>query len=141
MSSSGKIWIFVVALVLGGYGLYSYDQNKVTCIDHPVPYTTTQRDNPNNAVGTKQVAINGVNGTNKVCDSKAKHISTNVVTSPVTAVYDVGTKQPVPVATYSAPAVQATQQRCQVTLCNDGSCSYSTGRGTCSWHGGVNTYY
>lgn len=25
-------------------------------------------------------------------------------------------------------------------ICNDGTRSYSTGRGTCSWHGGVNHY-
>jgi len=25
-------------------------------------------------------------------------------------------------------------------ICNDGSRSYSTGRGTCSWHGGVDHY-
>jgi hypothetical protein len=25
-------------------------------------------------------------------------------------------------------------------ICNDGHRSYSTGRGTCSWHGGVNHY-
>jgi hypothetical protein len=25
-------------------------------------------------------------------------------------------------------------------ICNDGSRSYSTGRGTCSWHGGVDYY-
>lgn len=25
-------------------------------------------------------------------------------------------------------------------ICNDGTRSYSTGRGTCSWHGGVRRY-
>lgn len=28
------------------------------------------------------------------------------------------------------------QAPCEVTLCTDGSCSDSTGRGTCSYHGG-----
>jgi hypothetical protein len=27
------------------------------------------------------------------------------------------------------------------TICNDGSYSYNSGRGTCSWHGGVNKAY
>lgn len=39
-----------------------------------------------------------------------------------------------------APAAQTTSQGCPVTTCNDGSCSSSTGRGTCSWHGGVAHY-
>lgn len=29
---------------------------------------------------------------------------------------------------------------CPITTCNDGSCSSSTGRGTCSHHGGVRHY-
>jgi hypothetical protein len=33
--------------------------------------------------------------------------------------------------------VEPELESCSVTTCTDGSCSYSTGRGTCSWHGGV----
>lgn len=29
------------------------------------------------------------------------------------------------------------QSRCPVTTCVDTTCSNSTGRGTCSWHGGI----
>lgn len=28
-------------------------------------------------------------------------------------------------------------EACPITTCNDSTCSQSTGRGTCSWHGGV----
>lgn len=47
-------------------------------------------------------------------------------TSPVTV------PVPAPVAT-SEPAQTTT---CPITTCADGSCSSSTGRGTCSYHGG-----
>lgn len=36
------------------------------------------------------------------------------------------------------PVTQTTT--CAITTCNDGSCSSSVGRGTCSWHGGVDHY-
>lgn len=36
--------------------------------------------------------------------------------------------------------VRALKAGCVVTLCNDGSCSFSTGSGTCSHHLGVDVY-
>lgn len=36
---------------------------------------------------------------------------------------------------YSVP--QETYYECPITTCNDGTCSSSTGRGTCSWHDGI----
>lgn len=35
------------------------------------------------------------------------------------------------------PTYQQRYASCPITTCNDGTCSSSTGRGTCSWHGGV----
>lgn len=35
------------------------------------------------------------------------------------------------------PVYTPRYSQCPATTCCDGTCSYSTGRGTCSWHDGV----
>lgn len=51
-----------------------------------------------------------------------------------------GTKQP-ETSSYSSPHSSKSgisyDDVCPITTCNDGACSSSTGRGTCSHHGGV----
>lgn len=137
MSDKVWSWLAVAVLVIGGFSWFAYDQNKVTCVDQTVAYTSTQQNNANQLVGYKAVSVKGENGITRVCDSKSKHISTTVVKNPVVEVTDIGTKQPAPVVT---PTYQAPVQNSSVrvgAICVDGWQSGSTGRGTCSSHGGV----
>lgn len=143
MSNKVWPWVAVVVLAVSGFGLYTYDQNKVTCADVSVAFTAETRNNPNQLTGYKAVTVKGVNGTDQVCTSKAKFVSKERTVAPIVEITEVGTKKPAPVVTttYTDQAPVQTAQQCEVTLCNDGSCSYSQGRGTCSYHGGVDTYY
>ena len=43
-------------------------------------------------------------------------------------------------STHSSKSGIYYSETCPITTCNDGACSSSTGRGTCSHHGGVNHY-
>jgi hypothetical protein len=45
-----------------------------------------------------------------------------------------------PSGPYVPPSEITHEQECPITTCNDGSCSSSTGRGTCSHHDGVRHY-
>lgn len=106
--------------------------HKITCTDKAVPYTSTQVDDPTLAVGTTQITTQGVNGVEHVCKTGTDVIKEDsITTDKVDQVVSNGTEQPVP--TY-VPVQRSTG--CAVTLCADGSCSFSTGRGTCSHHGG-----
>lgn len=40
-------------------------------------------------------------------------------------------------STHSSKSGIYYSETCPITTCNDGSCSSSTGRGTCSHHGGI----
>jgi hypothetical protein len=84
--------------------------------------------------GDSRVTQKGVEGSERVCTHKDGSIeSSTVLMKPVDQVTAYGSKPK-----YVAP--EPTYVGCAVTTCNDGSCSYSTGRGTCSWHDGV-AYY
>lgn len=143
MSDKVWSWLAIAVLVIGGFSWFAYDQNKVTCVNQAVAYTSTEQNNPNQLVGYKAVSVNGANGVNKVCSSKTQYISTTVLKAPIAQVTDIGTKQPAPapvatpapVSNYQAP-VQNNSVRVGA-ICVDGWESSSTGRGTCSSHGGV----
>ena len=142
MSNAAKVWSVIAAVVLVWWGAILYTDNKVTCqvISSPAYQSTTQ-NNADMYVGENKVTQTGVNGTTKHCYSKVKTVSDTVITYPVAQITDIGTKPkptPTPIVTYSEPVYNYSQ--CPITTCNDGSCSSSTGRGTCSWHGGVASY-
>lgn len=99
------------------------------CTTQDVPYRThiTYSDSEN--VGYTSTTIKGEDGLKRVCTKDGVRVSDSVIKQPVT--------EEVLKGTYVKPA----PTQCAVTLCNDGTCSFSQGRGTCSWHGGVAQYY
>jgi hypothetical protein len=131
-------WLSCIAIVVFAWlGGTVAGAHRVSCTDKTIPYETTTTNDPNAYVGTNSTLSYGTNGTEHVCTHKDGTVVSDVVTvKPVNKVVTSGTKQ---FEVYTPPAVTA--QRCAVTLCNDGSCSFSQGRGTCSWHGGVAEYY
>lgn len=76
----------------------------------------------------------GSDGTRHICSYQSGEITLDhVLTKPVDTVHYKGTYvKPAPQPVYYESGGGA--------ICNDGWRSYSTGRGTCSWHGGV-AYY
>lgn len=136
-----KLLLFLATLLFISYlgqGLSQSIQklNTRICIDEPVAFEKTNIDDPNLDINTRRIAIAGSNGVKKVCrDGYGSFVSESVITQPVTEVTHSGTK-PRP---YIPPVIQYEELQ-GGSICNDGSWSPSTGRGTCSWHGGIDYY-
>lgn len=132
----GVVLFFSMLLVPNVASDYYTQHFKTTCTTEAIPYESSSFDDDSLTVGTTSIMTAGVDGERTVCRRNGATTTNTASKLPVTQVIHVGTK-PKPTPVYVAPATQ----RCEVTLCNDGTCSYSTGRGTCSWHGGVARYY
>lgn len=134
-------WGFVAAIIFWSPISDAVNSNRVTCADVSIPYSTnTTVVDPDLPDGTSEVTQQGVNGTKNVCKKgDGTIVSSKVTTKPIEQVTAYGMKEFAPEPVETAPVEQSTH--CAVTLCNDGTCSFSQGRGTCSWHGGVAQYY
>lgn len=133
---NGLIALVVVIVTLGGIGIYSENQSRVSCVKEPIPYSRTNINNPIVPQGIKRLDTAGVDGLKEVCKKKSGQlVSETTITEPIAEVMSIGTKPPTPVIQY-----EETVDECPVTTCNDGTCSNSVGRGTCSWHQGVAHY-
>lgn len=134
MSDETRSWLVLSVFVTGAWVWYLVVDNTVHCVPQQIKYESISTNDPNTAKGQLSTHQNGVMGSKQVCTKKAtkdKIVYERVLVSPVPEIVYVGTKEP----TVIAPVYTST--RCVVTTCRDGSCSYSTGRGTCSWHGGI----
>jgi hypothetical protein len=95
------------------------------------------------SIGLIGIAAVNANTTPKPGPPKASNTIVQPVQVPplpphVTTPEPITTPQAVPVSE-PAPAPKKAAN-CPITTCNDGSCSSSTGRGTCSHHDGVRSY-
>lgn len=135
-----KVLGIVVFYIIGFFGFTGFvwglfNQNPPdVCQTISVPFEHQNVDDSNIDKGQTQVTTTGVQGERKVCKNSANVETSNVVTkAPITEVTHVGTKEPV-YQPYVAPQYEGG------AICNDGWRSYSTGRGTCSHHGGIDYY-
>lgn len=140
----GVLAIAFMVFVIGGSTLYIgnniYTANKVTCSESTVSYEVVEYDD-NTRLNTeqKQITTNGINGSKEVCTKgNGTIVSNTVIAQPLNQRVSVPTKAPEPAPVRVAAPVY--NDECPITTCNDGTCSESTGRGTCSWHGGVASY-
>jgi|ERR1044072_1822128 hypothetical protein len=91
----------------------------------------TEGDN-NLEVGKSELRTAGVNGKDRVCTKDNQEVSRTHILLPVNEVTAVGLKETPPVLDNNLYIHNSGG-----AICGDGSRSYSTGRGTCSHHGGV----
>lgn len=87
----------------------------------------------NNGKKTKILYSNGENGAKRVCKKANKVVSETVTREPKPTTYKVYTYKYKPFRPYTP----AYSNYGPSAICGDGTYSYSSGRGTCSWHGGV----
>ena len=87
----------------------------------------------NNGKKTKILYSDGEDGAKRVCKKANKVVSETVTREPKPTTYKVYTYKYKPLRPY-APAYSNSGPS---DLCRDGTYSSSSGRGTCSWHGGV----
>lgn len=107
----------------------------VTCKTEKVPFeTVTQRDETRYIGEPDVVAAEGVDGERKICSrSNGYVVSDDITVQPVAKQVSVASKEKPP-----APPIPTYTPRYRTGAeCHDGSYSSATGRGACSWHGGV----
>ena len=140
------IFIGVPALfVIAPIASLVYNHYEKNCYYDQISYQTIEQKDPNRLVsdGTK-VVTEGVLGKKQVCkNGNGTVLSDTTTIKPVDKVVSIPTKIAEP--TISSSQLRESlfsddQGQCPITTCNDGSCSSSTGSGTCSWHGGVAGY-
>ena len=139
---------FIVCIILlGGWiPIYmGYDYYFVEkCSDETISYKTlpekeidsgekTTFFEGDNGKKTRELDSEGSDGTKRVCKKANKVVSETVTREPKPATYKVYTYKYKPLRPY-APAYSNYGPS---ALCRDGTYSYSSGRGTCSHHGGV----
>lgn len=120
--------VIAVLIIWGVERAWGSNNKRVStppiCHKEDIPYDTHVTYSASDDADYRFATVDGQYGTREICTRDGVVISNNVTLQPVT--------EEVLQGTYVAPAPSG----CAVTLCADGTCSYSTGRGTCSWHGG-----
>lgn len=86
-----------------------------------------------NGKKTRELDSEGNDGAKRVCKKAGNVVSETVTREPKPTTYKVYTYKYKPFKPY-APAYSNYGPS---AICGDGTYSYSSGRGTCSWHGGV----
>jgi surface rod structure-forming protein G len=130
----------IVALIFSP--LFTGQPPPDTCVSELIPYTSQRVDDPDRDIGSEFTLTDGVIGEQTICtNSKNEETSNRITTDPVNEVIQVGTREPAPLSgPYVAPPYEEDEEYEGGVMCNDGSHSNSTGRGTCSWHDGVDYY-
>ncbi len=148
MSTFDRVWNFLVAtvtIILSCFGMFVWwpnYQNTITeCNKSLIDYESTTKNNAS-LYSYEGYTEDGSYGELEKCYTRSGNLATEtVVKNPVDEVEVVGTKVDVaPISLFSRfDQEEEEEYLCEgyPTVCDDGSCSYSTGRGTCSWHGGV----
>lgn len=132
------MWVFIVSVAsapflpaLGGW----FATVPITCSDERIPFKTTTIEDPSFTQEYSFTDPEGTNGVKRQCTGRdGSDQGTTIKIPAIDAVYHKGTKVPEQSTIYTEPLYNESGGG---AVCNDGSRSYSTGRGTCSWHGGV----
>lgn len=149
MKTQEKITAGVLAVIISiAGGVYAANSTNIICTNETIPFVSTTEKTDNLSLGKSQIKFAGITGTRKVCRStKDEVVSNDITLEPQNQVTIEGTQPiqqivPPPVVITPITPVVPASTICSgyPTLCNDGSCSSSTGRGTCSHHGGVDRY-
>ena len=142
-------FIFFIIFFSGWIPIYmGYDYYFVEkCSDESISYKTLPEKEidsgeettfleSNNGKKTKILYSNGEDGAKRVCKKADKVVSETVTKEPTPTTYKVYTYKYTPSKPYT-PYAPAYRNYGPSALCRDGTYSYSSGRGTCSHHGGV----
>lgn len=129
---AGTLFLVAIIVLFAWSPLQSlYDKHKVTCFDQEIPYQVTDQNDPNSYIGTTTYLTDGIDGSKHVCmRGDGTTVSSTITLQPVNEIDSVGT------GVYTIPEPTYSPSSACVTECADGTCSPSTGRGTCSHHGG-----
>ena len=151
-------WLFAIIFlspfimsVLNSATVFYENNYKTLCIEETVSapkegpresdqyweYATEESSNKKDGETSQEIVRRGKDGLANVCyqgKKKTKVLSHRVIVEPVAPKIKETTYIYKPIEVWHPPAYTDNYGG---AICNDGSRSFSTGRGTCSWHGGV----
>lgn len=138
---AGLLLIFYFVVPIGVAVFYLGDgaikHFSFQCVTKTIGYDKHEVQDPDAMEGTTYIDSPGVAGKKQVCTrSSDDAVHETVLVNPVSEVSHYGTKT-LPDITPSTIYHDTYGANGATAECSDGSYSYSTGRGTCSWHGGV----
>lgn len=111
-----------------------------TCDTIDIPFEKIIKDDPNITPSNSYTQTRGQNGKSTICENGHGSVASEEILQAKTDEIRIN-------GTYVSPPPKPIQLPEYYTapteggaICNDGTRSYSTGRGTCSWHGGIDYY-
>lgn len=148
MDTLDKVWnifiaiVFLVVICLGMFVWWPNYQNTITnCEISDIAYDTTYTED-SSLYPYEGYTDEGTSGEYEECYYRSGELATEkVLQNPIDEVEVTGTKVVAPIQSLFSQRYEEDEEEylCEgyPTVCDDSTCSYSTGRGTCSWHGGV----
>lgn len=132
----------ILLLLFSPMAIKAYRDNRVSCVSETVSYSARTVDSPNYYNDYNQITQKGVNGERRICTKgDGTQLSNTVILEPTDEIRTRGTMQYAPVTAPPSTAYEAPSQSVRVgAICRDGWRSSATGRGACSWHGGVSEW-
>lgn len=133
-------WVVVIGwiLIASVNGSSSTDTSETVdpyCVTETIEYETERVESEDYEDGYEETTTNGENGEREICyDENDEVVSNEITTEPTKEIVTVGIAEPEPEYYYSDYSERSG------AICSDGSYSSATGRGACSWHGGVSEW-
>ena len=140
MSEGVKSFVGISAILAALLGVpiindYRAKQKTVCSVVEGPDFSQINKSDPSKYTSYNEITQSGVRGQTEECEKNNTLVSNRIVQEPVNQITVKGTKPAVEfVPTFQRAPIAA---GCPITTCNDSTCSSSTGRGTCSHHGGV----
>jgi len=123
---------FIPIIPIGGFWLY--DEYRTECNQEQIKHESVTIEDSTIDLLKSYTKVIGKDGLRKICkNGHNRELSNTIITNAINNVYVRGTY----IKPYVAPTYTAPQYYSSGSTCMDGAHSNSTGRGTCSWHGGV----
>lgn len=142
--SIALIYVAVIAVIgFAGYASSATD-SVVTyddCTTESIPYETTEVGDTDDQDAETETEVEGVDGEKEICEPSKEGYDDKVTVTkePITEVIRY-TSQPEEIDEEPAYTYQGSGSYRTGAICSDGSTSSATGRGACSWHGGVSEW-
>lgn len=143
LKESGAVCVFFVVFVVLSFGIFNQDKTVTydDCSTESIPYETTEVGDTYDQDADIETEVEGVNGEKEICEPSESGYDSKetIISSPVNEVIRYTSKPEEDYEELEYPYQETGSYRTGA-ICSDGSYSDATGRGACSWHGGVSQW-
>lgn len=131
------VFTFAIPLIpIGAISVYE-SYFKTTCEEQAVDFEIEEREDSSVLPEDSFTETEGSEGSEEICVRNKEVVSRKIIEPAINEVNVVGIAEPEPEEEYYEEPSYGYRIG---AICNDGSYSDATGRGACSWHGGVSEW-